>query len=121
MCLRNVTLVLLISFPCIPDPTGIGKDHAKWQPVATVVMQYLPEITINQDLMATLTGKDVVFVYELNQGLFPTTGEIQNQAFCVADQQKEELVAADPRKTFTFNQITKQVGASSPWHATNLI
>lgn len=39
-----------------PSLAGIGKDHAKWQPVATVAMQQIPEITINHDLMATLTG-----------------------------------------------------------------
>lgn len=34
---------------------GIGKDHAKWQPVATVAFQYMPDIRINHALMATLT------------------------------------------------------------------
>lgn len=54
---------------------GIGKDHAKWQPVATVAFQFMPDIRIHHALMATLTpgqrrewvastpGKDTVFRY----------------------------------------------------------
>mmetsp|Transcript_10182 Transcript_10182/g.30625 ORF Transcript_10182/g.30625 Transcript_10182/m.30625 type:complete len:306 (-) Transcript_10182:304-1221(-) len=54
---------------------GIGKDHAKWQPVATVAFQYMPDIRINHALMRTLTpaqrrewvastpGKEAVFRY----------------------------------------------------------
>lgn len=34
---------------------GIGKDHAKWSPAATVVFQYEPDIYINRALMDTLT------------------------------------------------------------------
>lgn len=34
---------------------GIGKDHAKWSPAATVTFQYKPDITINHNLMETLT------------------------------------------------------------------
>ncbi|XP_010275045.1 PREDICTED: DNA-directed RNA polymerases II, IV and V subunit 3-like [Nelumbo nucifera] len=34
---------------------GIGKDHAKWSPAATVTFMYEPEIHINEDLMETLT------------------------------------------------------------------
>jgi DNA-directed RNA polymerase II subunit RPB3 len=34
---------------------GLGKDHAKWNPTATVCFQYMPEITINHALMNTLT------------------------------------------------------------------
>ncbi|KAL6771735.1 RPB3 [Auxenochlorella protothecoides x Auxenochlorella symbiontica] len=64
---------------------GIGKDHAKWIPAATVSYQFLPEITINHDLMDTLTDE-------------------QKQAFC----------AADPRKTFRFNQISKAVEIVDP-------
>ncbi|KAJ0089975.1 hypothetical protein Patl1_13860 [Pistacia atlantica] len=33
---------------------GIGKDHAKWSPAATVTFMYEPEIHINEDLMETL-------------------------------------------------------------------
>ncbi|XP_047341455.1 DNA-directed RNA polymerases II, IV and V subunit 3-like [Impatiens glandulifera] len=34
---------------------GIGKDHAKWSPAATVTFMYEPEIHINEELMQTLT------------------------------------------------------------------
>jgi len=34
---------------------GVGKDHAKWNPTATVCFQYMPEITINHALMSTLS------------------------------------------------------------------
>lgn len=34
---------------------GIGKDHAKWSPAATVTFMYEPEIHINEELMETLT------------------------------------------------------------------
>lgn len=34
---------------------GIGKDHAKWSPAATVTFMYEPNIHINEDLMETLT------------------------------------------------------------------
>ncbi len=36
---------------------GIGKDHAKWSPVATAVFRYEPFIDINRALMDTLNGK----------------------------------------------------------------
>ena len=34
---------------------GIGKDHAKWSPAATVTFMNEPDININEDLMETLT------------------------------------------------------------------
>ncbi|KAL3697383.1 hypothetical protein R1sor_011459 [Riccia sorocarpa] len=34
---------------------GIGKDHAKWSPAATVAFQFEPEIHINEALMETLS------------------------------------------------------------------
>lgn len=34
---------------------GVGKDHAKWSPVATAVFRFQPEITINEEMMSRLT------------------------------------------------------------------
>lgn len=34
---------------------GVGKDHAKWSPVATAVFQYFPEVIINDAMMDSLT------------------------------------------------------------------
>lgn len=59
---------------------GIGKDHAKWIPVATVSFQYMPEIKINRALMDTLS-----------------------------EQEREDFVKASPTPVFRYNNITKQV------------
>lgn len=59
---------------------GIGKDHAKWIPVATVVMQQVPDIRLNHALMDTLT-----------------------------DAEKEEFCASCPKPVFKFNPIDKTV------------
>ncbi|CAL5385923.1 unnamed protein product [Camellia sinensis] len=37
---------------------GIGKDHAKWSPAATVTFMYEPEIHINEEMMETLPLED---------------------------------------------------------------
>ncbi|KAK9804348.1 hypothetical protein WJX72_008349 [[Myrmecia] bisecta] len=59
---------------------GIGKDHAKWSPVATTFFQFMPEIHINQALMETLTL-----------------------------EQKQEWIDSSPTKVFRLNPITRQV------------
>lgn len=64
---------------------GIGKDHAKWQPVATAAFQYVPQITINHALVDTLS-----------------------------EAQREELCAADPRKTFKYNKLTRRIEVVDP-------
>lgn len=61
---------------------GIGKDHAKWIPVATAVFQYLPVIRINEALMEEMS-----------------------------EQEKEEWCRSDPSGTFSYNQLTRRVGA----------
>ncbi|KAK7317897.1 hypothetical protein RJT34_02505 [Clitoria ternatea] len=59
---------------------GIGKDHAKWSPAATVSFMYQPEIHINDDLMETLTL-----------------------------QEKREWVESSPTHVFEIDPVTQQV------------
>ncbi|CAK0785902.1 hypothetical protein CVIRNUC_009115 [Coccomyxa viridis] len=59
---------------------GIGKDHAKWIPVATVTFQHKPQISINRALMDTLDEKV-----------------------------KEAFVDASPSHALSYNSVTKQV------------
>ncbi|CAM6089621.1 unnamed protein product [Calypogeia fissa] len=59
---------------------GIGKDHAKWSPSATVSMHYMPEIHINEGLMQTLTLA-----------------------------QKKELIASCPTEVFAIDTDTEEV------------
>uniref|UniRef100_A0A0D9XBC9 DNA-directed RNA polymerase II subunit RPB3 n=1 Tax=Leersia perrieri TaxID=77586 RepID=A0A0D9XBC9_9ORYZ len=59
---------------------GIGKDHAKWSPAATVTFMYEPEIRINEELMETLTLDE-----------------------------KRNLVESSPTKVFNIDPNTQQV------------
>ncbi|XP_020224503.1 DNA-directed RNA polymerases II, IV and V subunit 3 [Cajanus cajan] len=59
---------------------GIGKDHAKWSPAATVTFMYEPEIHINEDLMETLTLEE-----------------------------KREWVDSSPTRVFEIDPVTQQV------------
>uniref|UniRef100_A0A0E0EPD7 DNA-directed RNA polymerase RpoA/D/Rpb3-type domain-containing protein n=1 Tax=Oryza meridionalis TaxID=40149 RepID=A0A0E0EPD7_9ORYZ len=59
---------------------GIGKDHAKWSPAATVTFMYEPEIRINEELMETLTLEE-----------------------------KRNLVESSPTKVFNIDPNTQQV------------
>ncbi|KAJ7556165.1 hypothetical protein O6H91_05G072000 [Diphasiastrum complanatum] len=64
---------------------GIGKDHAKWSPAATVTFQYEPEIHLNETLLETLTL-----------------------------DQKREWVESSPTKVFDIDQVTQQVVVVDP-------
>ncbi|ESW29765.1 hypothetical protein PHAVU_002G097400 [Phaseolus vulgaris] len=59
---------------------GIGKDHAKWSPAATVTFMYEPEIHLNEDLMETLTLEE-----------------------------KREWVDSSPTRVFEIDPVTQQV------------
>eukprot|EP00854_Cymbomonas_tetramitiformis_P011393 gene11393-13465_t len=59
---------------------GIGKDHAKWNPTATAVYQFQPEIILHQAVLETLSL-----------------------------EQKEEWVNSWPTKAVKLNPVTQQV------------
>ncbi|KAK4254680.1 hypothetical protein QN277_010028 [Acacia crassicarpa] len=59
---------------------GIGKDHAKWSPAATVTFMYEPEIHLNEDLMESLTLEE-----------------------------KKEWVESSPTRVFDIDSVTQQV------------
>ncbi len=59
---------------------GIGKDHAKWIPVATAAMQYMPEVIINEALASELS-----------------------------EQQCEAFVRSCPTPVFKYNRVTRRV------------
>ena len=63
---------------------GIGKDHAKWSPVATARFRFVPEITLDE------------------QGLDD-----------LSEMEKIELAESDPTKTFGLHPHTRKVGQST--------
>lgn len=72
---------------------GIGKDHAKWIPVATVSFQYMPEIKLNHALLSTLSdaqrevwvnstpGSEVFRLNKATQQVSPPLLECTSYAF----------------------------------------
>ncbi|KAM0057500.1 putative DNA-directed RNA polymerase [Helianthus debilis subsp. tardiflorus] len=64
---------------------GIGKDHAKWSPAATVTFMYEPEIHINEEMMEMLSLEE-----------------------------KTSVVESSPTKVFALNPHTQQVEVVDP-------
>ena len=62
---------------------GIGKDHAKWSPVATARFKYVPEITLDEQGLADLS-----------------------------DREKVELATSDPTGTFGVDPHTRKVSCN---------
>ena len=64
---------------------GVGRDHAKWQPVATAVYRFEPAIEIDETLMNSLT-----------------------------EEEKMAFAAASPAPVFKYNAQTKKVEIDTP-------
>lgn len=46
------------------DAQGIGKEHAKWSPVAVATFMYEPIITLNQAVLSTYTPEQKAELYK---------------------------------------------------------
>ncbi|KAE8692671.1 DNA-directed RNA polymerases II, IV and V subunit 3 [Hibiscus syriacus] len=79
---------------------GIGKDHAKWSPAATVTFMYEPEIHINEDMMDTLTLEEKQSFVESS----PT------RVFDI-DPNTQQVVVVDPEAYTYDDEVLKKAEA----------
>ncbi|KAL4353358.1 hypothetical protein GQ457_06G002860 [Hibiscus cannabinus] len=79
---------------------GIGKDHAKWSPAATVTFMYEPEIHINEDMMDTLSLEDKQSFVESS----PT------RVFDI-DPNTQQVVVVDPEAYTYDDEVLKKAEA----------
>ena len=72
---------------------GIGKDHAKWMPVATCSFQYMPDIRVNEMEMDRLSPAE-----------------------------KQAFVDSCPTRVFTYDEVADQVQTPfcSSWQSLKL-
>ncbi|GMJ03504.1 hypothetical protein like AT2G15430 [Hibiscus trionum] len=79
---------------------GIGKDHAKWSPAATVTFMYEPEIHINEDMMDTLSLEEKQSFVESS----PT------RVFDI-DPNTQQVVVVDPEAYTYDDEVLKKAEA----------
>ncbi|XP_059652931.1 DNA-directed RNA polymerases II, IV and V subunit 3-like [Cornus florida] len=79
---------------------GIGKDHAKWSPAATVTFMYEPEIHINEDLMQSLSLEEKTNFVESS----PT------KVFDI-DPNTQQVVVVDPEAYTYDDEVIKQAAS----------
>ncbi|THG21809.1 hypothetical protein TEA_023206 [Camellia sinensis var. sinensis] len=79
---------------------GIGKDHAKWSPAATVTFMYEPEIHINEELMETLSLEEKTSWVESS----PT------KVFDI-DPNTQQVVVVDPEAYTYDDEVIKKAEA----------
>ena len=126
-----------VNFRCVARK-GIGRDHAKWQPVATAVYRFEPEITINEDLMVrrfirhVLEPQNYPFDERVSSPVAcmsthhfpgrrvasPSVRRVDAQApyapSTLTEEEKIAFVESCPAPVFRYNEQTRRVEIDTP-------